>query len=204
MGSIPAHAGEPLVESSATTTGGVYPRPRGGTVGGQVGGENGKGLSPPTRGNRRRGRRCPNRPRSIPAHAGEPSGRGSRITARAVYPRPRGGTAELLEKAAIEWGLSPPTRGNHIEIKEAERSRRSIPAHAGEPSASRKICAVVEVYPRPRGGTRPAIQNSRVRRGLSPPTRGNRLPIPRSPRLARSIPAHAGEPQSDDHFSPSL
>ena len=71
--SIPAHAGEPLDEAVAAGAGKVYPRPRGGTL--HVHRENGdgRGLSPPTRGNRREFAFLVFVRGSIPAHAGEPA-----------------------------------------------------------------------------------------------------------------------------------
>ena len=72
--SIPAHAGEPLSRGrSQRPRFSVYPRPRGGTAYCENAQGSGRGLSPPTRGNRN----CARRPSICP---------------RAVYPRPRGGT----------------------------------------------------------------------------------------------------------------
>ena len=72
--------------------------------------------------------------------------------------------------------------------------RWSIPAHAGEPTARERIASTRGVYPRPRGGTRFVRFCSPRSRGLSPPTRGNLVPLPMSILTGRSIPAHAGEP----------
>ena len=70
----------------------------------------------------------------------------------------------------------------------------SIPAHAGEPRRRAMRWRREEVYPRPRGGTRPPRVAGRGARGLSPPTRGNQhTSLPDAP-CAGSIPAHAGEP----------
>ena len=91
-------------------------------------------------------------------------------------------------------GLSPPTRGNPIQASRSPRARRSIPAHAGEPERARYQALALGVYPRPRGGTRPAHRHRRRSGGLSPPTRGNRVSSYGVGVLAGSIPAHAGEP----------
>ena len=91
-GSIPAHAGEPPPPSPTTSGRGVYPRPRGGTHRDGASAVEDRGLSPPTRGNRPSRPQDISRPRSIPAHAGEPHRRAFRFPRRAVYPRPRGGT----------------------------------------------------------------------------------------------------------------
>ena len=50
-GSIPAHAGEPTRMRLGLVGLGVYPRPRGGTVGSRRRRPERRGLSPPTRGN---------------------------------------------------------------------------------------------------------------------------------------------------------
>ena len=71
----------------------------------------------------------------------------------AVYPRPRGGTAELPPAADTNIGLSPPTRGNPMLSGGFMWMLRSIPAHAGEPNPEGRVSRFSEVYPRPRGGT---------------------------------------------------
>ena len=133
VGSIPAHAGEPQNLYPKAQVGQVYPRPRGGTY--RIGARHftSDGLSPPTRGNRDAGRPPFAWARSIPAHAGEPARRHRLHARREVYPRPRGGTSAKLPRKPSPLGLSPPTRGN-LHLGERFRvSRRSIPAHAGEP-----------------------------------------------------------------------
>ena len=112
IGSIPAHAGEPYGRRRRGGKRPVYPRPRGGTgveAGAWAGGA---GLSPPTRGNRRRNRSRAARLGSIPAHAGEPAGAVFALRPRRVYPRPRGGTRRTFATCGGRRGLSPPTRGN--------------------------------------------------------------------------------------------
>ena len=70
--SIPAHAGEPSSDSARMAMSRVYPRPRGGTGAPPSSATADSGLSPPTRGNRRRMGRNSAGAGSIPAHAGEP------------------------------------------------------------------------------------------------------------------------------------
>ena len=192
--SIPAHAGEPSEGSGARSDTEVYPRPRGGTLSAQRGKRIPKGLSPPTRGNRRtrRIRRC--RQRSIPAHAGEPPTRGGRLRCAGVYPRPRGGTGRGRLTRTCAHGLSPPTRGNLRLAGELHVRSGSIPAHAGEPVFRSGITPPFTVYPRPRGGTYPFAAFGWYAGGLSPPTRGNHPQPPRLLVRQGSIPAHAGEP----------
>ena len=152
------------------------------------------GLSPPTRGNRSTRRAAACAPRSIPAHAGEPSWLAQPMAISSVYPRPRGGTDGHAMSRRRGSGLSPPTRGNHPGRIALLESRRSIPAHAGEPSGIVRSHSKMKVYPRPRGGTLSPRGQRGLGLGLSPPTRGNLRLAQRSSRDVRSIPAHAGEP----------
>ena len=193
--SIPAHAGEPSSGMSPRAASRVYPRPRGGTaLFGPLPADS-EGLSPPTRGNLLSCASLCSSTRSIPAHAGEPRRGASRPSRRAVYPRPRGGTAADPGGGEQIVGLSPPTRGNRGRPAMDARPEGSIPAHAGEPARSPKRAASRPVYPRPRGGTRGRRSASANRAGLSPPTRGNRTAGGGRSARRRSIPAHAGEPR---------
>ena len=195
-GSIPAHAGEPQHPRRRKRFLAVYPRPRGGTLPPSQANRQRPGLSPPTRGNRGRFRRKRLDARSIPAHAGEPTVRARKDGSGEVYPRPRGGTPRCKNEAGEVGGLSPPTRGNlQLQLHGLSYSG-SIPAHAGEPSASSSVCRDAGVYPRPRGGTGRAPKRAKPKVGLSPPTRGNPLLAAVVAAEMRSIPAHAGEPYS--------
>ena len=172
----------------------VYPRPRGGTPSLARLEAPQRGLSPPTRGNHWPPALQRRMAGSIPAHAGEPRYEPSRLRAPGVYPRPRGGTRRNPFDAITDIGLSPPTRGNRKRDCHNDRPNGSIPAHAGEPRAASNRRTSRRVYPRPRGGTVREPSLSPSSRGLSPPTRGNRI-FPRyDTDEVRSIPAHAGEP----------
>ena len=193
-GSIPAHAGEPPRPIPPARARRVYPRPRGGTSAFHDSTPVTVGLSPPTRGNRRRegfGRMLHG---SIPAHAGEPRELGDMPRQLGVYPRPRGGTRRVRVRPRAVAGLSPPTRGNQRIVAMACVSARSIPAHAGEPRRCVGHLHRARVYPRPRGGTGFALSPPNNLTGLSPPTRGNLLWQRLRADAGGSIPAHAGEP----------
>ena len=118
-GSIPACAGEPCRSCVAWDDAGVYPRVCGGT-GWRVrlrGGH--RGLSPRVRGNRVAIRcRLPMR-RSIPACAGELTGKASGGV-KGVYPRVCGGTEPRLGLFLGVEGLSPRVRGNRSPISRRE------------------------------------------------------------------------------------
>ena len=194
-GSIPAHAGEPLPERSASERRAVYPRPRGGTVFTMSATSRMMGLSPPTRGNLDQPSLSTANAGSIPAHAGEPSYNRPKRSRSRVYPRPRGGTARNSAAGMDKEGLSPPTRGNPMPRTDFMSPVGSIPAHAGEPAALVSRSSMLWVYPRPRGGTPLTIRLRHVPSGLSPPTRGNHDARARLRPKMRSIPAHAGEPR---------
>ena len=193
-GSIPAHAGEPTTMPSKPPTPRVYPRPRGGTSRAARSNSALRGLSPPTRGNLKIS--CPQSSglRSIPAHAGEPESWGAWATGFEVYPRPRGGTGSGSRTEQGGVGLSPPTRGNLSRGAKASAAEGSIPAHAGEPAPTPSLAFPARVYPRPRGGTQRVRARQSNSGGLSPPTRGNLVPMRPVVEVIGSIPAHAGEP----------
>ena len=156
----------------------------------------GRGLSPPTRGNRLTFGSASGLSGSIPAHAGEPHTLLDNSRGDGVYPRPRGGTFQPLVIFGLSYGLSPPTRGNLSPRPPRGSAARSIPAHAGEPTPPTWSICARPVYPRPRGGTAARGVIFGTPRGLSPPTRGNPgRPVRPSAQLG-SIPAHAGEPSA--------
>ena len=194
IGSIPACAGEPRPCPSNRRLSAVYPRVCGGTI--EVGFTPLKrgGLSPRVRGNLIPIQSMIARQRSIPACAGEPG----RITFsrrwRRVYPRVCGGTWTAYTHPWPGWGLSPRVRGNLLLQPATNRYCGSIPACAGEPSATCENPSAHAVYPRVCGGTELGTSQQPARPGLSPRVRGNLDHAYRAPASAGSIPACAGEP----------
>ena len=111
-GSIPACAGEPSRNRSGTQERRVYPRVCGGTTLQRTSTRPAWGLSPRVRGNLPQ-RQAPHiRHGSIPACAGEPSVRVSRLALTRVYPRVCGGTLATAAEGTDIAGLSPRVRGN--------------------------------------------------------------------------------------------
>ena len=102
-----------------------------------------------------------------------------------------------MSSTASPWwirGLSPRVRGNLlVEVPHPFRPR-SIPARAGEPSATGSAWTSWTVYPRACGGTTGYHRVSNFRQGLSPRVRGNQHRILGGADLLGSIPARAGEP----------
>ena len=96
--------------------------------------------------------------------------------------------------ASISQGLSPRVRGNLAIGAAGATLTRSIPACAGEPTASAPEPVPPGVYPRVCGGTYGHSRHRRQCEGLSPRVRGNRQRRSATAPLPRSIPACAGEP----------
>ena len=156
------------------------------------------GLSPRVRGNLLQSRQPLNRPRSIPACAGEPTDGSGRCRHDKVYPRVCGGTGQMRRPAAVALGLSPRVRGNRVLPGEGNGPVRSIPACAGEPIRLTVWTYMWKVYPRVCGGTTSWTFCHHPEIGLSPRVRGNPAII-RHPVVALgSIPACAGEPLNDN------
>ena len=192
--SIPACAGEPRYRLRRQLRFQVYPRVCGGTALDQAIDGLICGLSPRVRGNP--SPELPSRlsPWSIPACAGEPGCRSSKLRWPEVYPRVCGGTWPRFVEEVIDGGLSPRVRGNHVRRNPDSPQRRSIPACAGEPAMPRTTTRSSTVYPRVCGGTPLMALRVASAKGLSPRVRGNRPldgPLRQS---GRSIPACAGEP----------
>ena len=155
LGSIPAHAGEPRRWRKCTAACGVYPRTCGGTGVKAANRDLQRGLSPHMRGK-------PLQPRSDKIRL-------------MVYPRTCGGTRDRRRVICAGIGLSPHMRGNQQLAHPAFLQRRSIPAHAGEPTGCPPIRRRNAVYPRTCGGTHQSVSRPIHVNGLSPHMRGNPL-----------------------------
>ena len=172
-GSIPACAGEPGKSAAGNDLCEVYPRVCGGTGCWGIILAAPHGLSPRVRGNRQPCRLPVSLRRSIPACAGEPAPRSSRLLGHQVYPRVCGGTLNGSKTLDDVIGLSPRVRGNRAARSSRIPNRRSIPACAGEPDGGAGSADAWGVYPRVCGGTRIAARTAEYRKGLSPRVRGN-------------------------------
>ena len=193
-GSIPAHTGKPSSTGWTTSTARVYPRPHGEAEPARSRPAPGRGLSPPTRGSRRRRPRQSRCPRSIPAHTGKPVRRARPVRKSWVYPRPHGEAVPACHQLNVVAGLSPPTRGSRSGRSVHRGRLRSIPAHTGKPRLDGRRFRQVAVYPRPHGEAGLVAVDPLRDRGLSPPTRGSPLRRHRRGPPSRSIPAHTGKP----------
>ena len=132
---------------------------------------------------------------SIPACAGEPHLADRRFAFPRVYPRVCGGTLIHRRFGGSLEGLSPRVRGNHALRGRRHRVPGSIPACAGEPGRSGRLCTPQGVYPRVCGGTQVVAGALAPQEGLSPRVRGNLPGARRERQPGGSIPACAGEPR---------
>ena len=180
-GSIPAYAGKPHQGCFFDVVLGVYPRIRGETARPHRQAVLTEGLSPHTRGNRTRVVFLMSYWGSIPAYAGKPGTRPWQALADTVYPRIRGETGKVSSGILKSRGLSPHTRGNRTRVVFLMSYWGSIPAYAGKPPDPIARQYLRRVYPRIRGETESCAGVVSAIAGLSPHTRGNRLPngIPR-------------------------
>ena len=171
--SIPACAGEPSMSRRMTLITTVYPRVCGGTPASVSPDSARSGLSPRVRGNPAAVSTAAVVIGSIPACAGEPHRRSRKQSQYRVYPRVCGGTDWTTPSPAAATGLSPRVRGNLLRGWRWRRLWRSIPACAGEPRVSRRVCTQSAVYPRVCGGTAGRPGSDSGYWGLSPRVRGN-------------------------------
>ncbi len=150
----------------------VYPRWRGEHVGRESFDCPYIGLSPLARGTQLRRSTQLNKPRFIPAGAGNTSSPLNSVNYQAVYPRWRGEHIKSSENSGNQVGLSPLARGTRRRFIVNVQPQRFIPAGAGNTTGQPQRFTVMPVYPRWRGEhTRYKLQvNSTV--GLSPLARG--------------------------------
>ena len=176
--SIPASAGEPQHPARRTNIFPVYPRECGGTGDKNRANLVYDGLSPRVRGNHGVELFFLDGLGSIPASAGEPHCRGPCTSG--------------------PGGLSPRVRGNLVILRVAPVVTGSIPASAGEPLSSPCSPRRGPVYPRECGGTEDMTGIAPDTTGLSPRVRGNPTGEVAVWAGRRSIPASAGEPETND------
>ena len=223
--SIPASAGNPRLSSSFGRTAGVHPRERGESRSASGLSSCGAGPSPRARGiPLQRGERD-GRIRSIPASAGNPGKERFEPRSLQVHPRERGESRTFRSLKAASEGPSPRARGIRGVRAQTGVELGSIPASAGNPGAGFFFWRRTGVHPRERGESAPPpaspATSTRVHprergesmlipdtspdsTGPSPRARGIRVRQPRPRGALGSIPASAGNPQSNMFRSASL
>ena len=110
--------------------------------------------------------------RSIPAHAGETSARKLCGVSVEVHPRTCGGNKEESMTHTDDKGPSPHMRGKRPLCFPFDFLMRSIPAHAGETSPSKRPPGPSAVHPRTCGGNIEAKRAVLATAGPSPHMRG--------------------------------
>ena len=197
-GWTPAHAGEPSPTKMFLAGSGVDPRSRGGAPAPRVLVNVYTGGPPLTRGSRLgavvEARGCG----WTPAHAGEPDADPTHVDLARVDPRSRGGADSAYNNQPTYTGGPPLTRGSHHSDVHDRRGAGWTPAHAGEPSVSRRRPSVSRVDPRSRGGAAPYALTSASLAGGPPLTRGSRDLAAGHRGCDGWTPAHAGEPSGRD------
>ena len=191
--SIPACAGETLAGAGRGGTEGVYPRVCGGNRIGDGAFLFDRGLSPRVRGKPPHRRRPGAGAGSIPACAGETGVGDSLAHSAQVYPRVCGGNGGECGACQLPPGLSPRVRGKPGSQSPRFSALGSIPACAGETTASPRGGCGAMVYPRVCGGNTTSSGWKSGRVGLSPRVRGKPPRVGGGPGAPGSIPACAGE-----------
>ncbi len=131
--------------------------------------------------------------RFIPAHAGNSPRQSTQLPMKSVYPRSRGELDGVLLGLIQDLGLSPLTRGTRWPDHDDFNKMRFIPAHAGNSSSRWRWHDNFTVYPRSRGELIPVLQMPCMTSGLSPLTRGTRLPRRHTWRSISVYPRSRGE-----------
>jgi hypothetical protein len=193
VGPIPAGAGETSSAHPASGFAGAYPRWRGGNLFREKVYAYAQGLSPLARGKLPEYRKTKSGEGPIPAGAGETQRRRLKSTGLRAYPRWRGGNTSTLPSTLPSTGLSPLARGKLAYACFVFSPSGPIPAGAGETITCNTLDAVLQAYPRWRGGNTPMRALSSRRRGLSPLARGKLRILFNEIIYLGPIPAGAGE-----------
>ena len=172
LGSIPASAGEASFRVVLKAPFSVNPRQRGGSKTRRLSTSATHGQSPPARGKRGCGLGRHLKSRSIPASAGEAPCQDQPPCWRTVNPRQRGGSGFYRRTGPARWGQSPPARGKRWAAATFGRSKRSIPASAGEAHSLSPMPLRKPVNTRQRGGSARLQFLVTNGWGQSPPARG--------------------------------
>ena len=172
--------------------GSVYPRWRGEHWQNKHRGTRGAGLSPLARGTLDQAVLFFQRRRFIPAGAGNTKFILINTAFVSVYPRWRGEHFTTIGGHATAHGLSPLARGTQIWGAPLMKSKRFIPAGAGNTAADSRAGHHRPVYPRWRGEHQLSDVSLAWRHGLSPLARGTPVHIRFLVARSRFIPAGAG------------
>ncbi len=189
---IPAGAGNTYRSNGRNTEFSVYPRWRGEHSTTENLYESNSGLSPLARGTLAKQTSGYAWCRFIPAGAGNTKFILINTAFVSVYPRWRGEHFTTIGGHATAHGLSPLARGTQIWGAPLMKSKRFIPAGAGNTAADSRAGHHRPVYPRWRGEHQLSDVSLAWRHGLSPLARGTPVHIRFLVARSRFIPAGAG------------
>ena len=116
-----------------------------------------------------------------------------------AHPRSRGEHVYHVRRRAFYPGSSPLARGTQVGGLTRQLEHRLIPARAGNTRAGRFLNLRSAAHPRSRGEHATRLASGSRRLGSSPLARGTRLRTLHGERLARLIPARAGNTPGSSH-----
>ena len=199
---IPARAGNTAWLRMRTVSTSAHPRSRGEHSVQHVPYLESCGSSPLARGTPGRRVRDKVQRRLIPARAGNTMPVTYRSVSPAAHPRSRGEHASTSTTGANDCGSSPLARGTQAPHFQPKRSRRLIPARAGNTVSPPAHPTADAAHPRSRGehGSRTLLPGPR--RGSSPLARGTLHRASSRASSHRLIPARAGNTRRTTFDSP--
>ena len=189
---IPACAGNRATSSAVTLRGSVHPRVRGEQKEHALIAARHIGSSPRARGTVATATRAPTSSRFIPACAGNSSQPARGTAWLPVHPRVRGEQVIGVTSSNVSGGSSPRARGTVLKQLWVHPAHRFIPACAGNRIQLKKLTAPLPVHPRVRGEQSTSYPFDGDETGSSPRARGTEVNALAWNRVARFIPACAG------------
>ena len=190
---IPAHAGQTPLPDPARQVRTDHPRACGANSVRLSKRRHATGSSPRMRGKRTMEFWTPFAGRIIPAHAGQTSVFSLSFLLVPDHPRACGANKDLTKKTLMLRGSSPRMRGKRSGRITKTRSRRIIPAHAGQTKMWAEIEPAKPDHPRACGANGFSSISRGQSTGSSPRMRGKRSWIGIHVPHFRIIPAHAGQ-----------
>ena len=194
---IPAHAGNtfPGIKRERPTT--DHPRACGEHSPASPCIRSAPGSSPRMRGTLEAFQLGPERPRIIPAHAGNTRGLGYSCGHSPDHPRACGEHKGAMNFGMAVHGSSPRMRGTQGHHADDAVHRRIIPAHAGNTRGGRRIDEAGTDHPRACGEHGSMMPSTSSCNGSSPRMRGTPTRLRSLGAKGRIIPAHAGNTPPD-------
>ena len=195
---IPAHAGQTWVRSAPCSARSDHPRACGANVGRVHVHELQCGSSPRMRGKPAEVAGAWTATRIIPAHAGQTPQSMLRPATQPDHPRACGANGQQFLTNLGTFGSSPRMRGKPRLERDDSRTRRIIPAHAGQTWVWIRFFQTTTDHPRACGANEQDTDSDPDRIGSSPRMRGKRGGGQDTHVEARIIPAHAGQTRGQE------